>query len=264
MRLRPPAPRPSRARRPAATALALGWLAALVWALLAGGTTAYADDDSSSGLEVTVPVAAPSPTPTPTSTSTPSPSATSTPPAATAPDSRAGSVGSRDQHSGDAPQDDDAPSPAPTEPALRPTPGTGDPAAVDKDVYQPGGSVTVTAAGFDPGEQVQVVLYSDPLLIGNFSADQAGNVSVTFALPEQLLPGTHTVRLTGWASGHVAVAELLLAGEPLVTTDAAGGVPPWAWWAGGAAVLAGLALGGWRLVQVMRAPAPEPGEVGVA
>ncbi len=249
---RPTTPRPTRR---AARVVAAGWLTAVVWVVLASGVPAYADDNSNTSFTVTVPTASPTPAPSTTRSTTPGPGNQ------TRSNNQGRPAGGPGQQPG-SPEDDSTP--APTEPAIRPTPGTGDPAAVDKDVVEPGGSLTVTATGFDPGEQVQVLLYSDPFLVGNFSSDEAGDISVTFTVPHDLRPGTHTVQLTGWASGHVAVATFLLASGPLAPSGPSGGVPPWAWWVGGALVLAGLGYGGWRLVQVMRAPTPALGEVGAA
>jgi hypothetical protein len=214
-----------RAARPA---LIGGGIVALALATLLGAAPAHAEGGSTDpSVAVSVPAAQPRATTPPPVTPPASTPPASTPPAATA-------------------------APA-TEPTIPETPGTGDPAVVDKEMYRAGGSVTVTASGFTPGEQVQLVLYSEPVLIGNFSADAAGAVSIAFTLPEDLRPGTHTVRLAGWSSSHVAVAELLVGTAPGAVVASGGGVPTWLWWVGGALGLAGAGFGGVRVVRAMRA-----------
>lgn len=246
-----------RPTRRAASALAAGWMIALTGTVLATASMAYADDTATSGFAVTVPTASPTPTTTPPATTPP----TAAPPTTTTParQSASGTGNRAATNDGSA-----ADTPAPIEPAISPAPSDGDPAALDAEVYQPGSGVTVTASGFDPGEQVQAVLYSEPILLGNFSADANGDISVTFTLPEDLLAGPHTAQLTGWASGHIAVAKFLMGSAPLDSSGAAGSVPPWAWWVGGAASLAGLGYGGRRLWQVMRAPGPATAQVSAA
>lgn len=240
--------------------LAVGWLTALTWMTTAGAAPAHAEDNSTTGFSVVVPPASPTPTP---SESSPAPTDPPTSPQNPAPSRQSTPNTNHPSQNDDSDQEPDEPaSEAPTEPDIPSTPASGDPAALDQEVYEAGGSVTVTASGFDPNEQVQVVLYSDPILIGNFAADEAGDISVTFTLPKDLLAGPHTVQLTGWASGHIATAQFLLGTAPLASAGGTGGVPPWAWWAGGAVAAAGLAYGGWRVLQVMRAPARSGGVGG--
>jgi hypothetical protein len=233
-----------RAARPA---LIGGGIVALALATLLGAAPAHAEGGSTDpSVAVSVPAAQPRAT-TPPPVTPPA----STPPASTPPAATGGTGGKK---SGGTPAADPAPTAAPaTEPTIPETPGTGDPAVVDKEMYRAGGSVTVTASGYTPGEQVQLVLYSEPVLIGNFSADAAGAVSIAFTLPEDLRPGTHTVRLAGWSSSHVAVAELLVGTAPGAVVASGGGVPTWLWWVGGALGLAGAGFGGVRVVRAMRA-----------
>jgi LPXTG-motif cell wall-anchored protein len=82
--------------------------------------------------------------------------------------------------------------------------GTGvDGATVDKTTLAPGDELTVTGAGFTPGEQVEVWLHSDPSWMGTTVTDSAGVVSFTFELPLDLDPGQHHIELIGISSGLV-------------------------------------------------------------
>jgi hypothetical protein len=229
-----------------------------VGALALPAGAALADDaGDGTGLSVSIPASTGStPTPTPTST-TPS---ESTPAAATGGGTATGG-GSR---SGGAAAAADAGEEAgagatctPSEPTIPARPATavtsGVEAHVDQDLYLPGARVTATASGFEPGEQVQLVLFSEASLVGSFTADADGQVQAVFPVAEDTAPGTHTVQLTGWCGTAVAVVDVLV-GSTGGAAPAGQGVPPWAWWAGGGAGLLGLGVGGWKVVALLRGP----------
>lgn len=153
----------------------------------------------------------------------------------------------------------DAGTPAPSEPAIAKSPSTtAEKATVDKTAYFAGDTITVTADGFTPAEKVQIVLYSEPILIGNFPSDATGRVTQAFQLPKDLPAGAHTIQLTGWESKRVATVGILVASLSTVAAPDQQGVPPWAWWAGGALVALLAAAGTWWLVRTMRAPREVP------
>ncbi|PZQ89829.1 MAG: hypothetical protein DI534_08625 [Leifsonia xyli] len=148
----------------------------------------------------------------------------------------------------------------PSEPSIPQRPATdGAKATVDGDYFTPGSSVEVRAEGFDVGEQVQIVLYSDPQLVGNVTAGADGVLSHRFTLPDDLELGTHTLQLTGWASKRVALADVLVVASPAVSEtqrNAAFGLVNQLWWiVGGVLLLALLCVGSWWIVRAMRAPA---------
>ncbi len=60
-----------------------------------------------------------------------------------------------------------------------------------------GRSAIVEAAGLQPGSSVQVLLYSDPQVIGTGVADAAGNAAIATQIPGGLPPGQHTVMAVG-------------------------------------------------------------------
>jgi LPXTG-motif cell wall-anchored protein len=110
----------------------------------------------------------------------------------------------------------------------------------------PGGSVTVTARGFQAGESVQVWLYSTPTFVGRAVADAAGVVTATISVPAGLATGTHSVVLVGESSGLVWVGEFDVVAAGALATTGTSGV---AW----LAVVAGLVLAsGAGLVVVRR------------
>ena len=60
-----------------------------------------------------------------------------------------------------------------------------------------GRSAVVEAAGLMPGSDVQVLLYSEPMVIGTGVADGAGNASIATQIPGGLPPGQHTIMAVG-------------------------------------------------------------------
>ncbi|WP_167047002.1 hypothetical protein [Salinibacterium sp. ZJ454] len=236
-----------RARR-SATVFACGMLLASVLALTVGVSAAHAEDTAEGEMTVTVPTAAPTPT-TPPVTTPPvtTPPVTTPPVTTTTPKSTGGTTTPTPQET-----------PAPTEPAIPGAPAAnGAEAKVDGETYQAGASVVVTADGFTPGEQVQVVLFSDPQLIGNVAANADGTFEHSFALPDDLAAGRHTVQLTGWASKHIATADVFVTTGPLAADASVPVIPTAVWWVLG--ILAVLLLAGafWWVIRIMRAPTAE-------
>ena len=84
-------------------------------------------------------------------------------------------------------------------------PGGGSPGspsiAVSAGQVVAGGSVTVTASGFDPGETVDATLHSTPRPLGSFQADASGRVVAVVTIPTDLEPGMHRIELVGRRSG---------------------------------------------------------------
>lgn len=113
-----------------------------------------------------------------------------------------------------------------------------------------GGSVRIDAAALVPGELVDLELHSDPVLLGSFRADAAGELHETVTIPASTPAGSHVIVLRAAASG-TASSELEVlaaaapgagpgAGSDLASTGAALGPLPWA----ATALLFGLLLVG--------------------
>lgn len=73
----------------------------------------------------------------------------------------------------------------------------------------PGQEQVVTGGGFVPGEQVALVMTSEPVNLGVVLADADGRVDSTFTVPADTAAGTHTVTATGQA-GAVASATFVV------------------------------------------------------
>jgi len=63
--------------------------------------------------------------------------------------------------------------------------------------------VAVAAIGFVPGEALEFVFPSDPVVVGTATADARGTARLGFAVPDVEL-GAHTLRATGAAPQLVA------------------------------------------------------------
>lgn len=229
----------------------------LAGALLAAPAVAHADDANDNDVTVTVPVV-PSNAP-PVDDDIP---AGSIPPVKPpAPGTGGGGTGGGTTPTGTGAGTPTTETPAtasvctPAEPPMPTGAATsGDEASVDKDVYRAGEDVTATASGFAAGEQVQLVMFSEPTLVGSFTADDTGTVRAVFPVSDEALPGTHALQFTGWCEG-VAIADVLIGSGAIDTGSAASGIPVWAWWVAGALGVLVIAVGGWYVVRVMRAPA---------
>jgi hypothetical protein len=69
-----------------------------------------------------------------------------------------------------------------------------------------GDQVTASALGFQPGEQVTVVLHSTPRSLGAVSADHRGIATVAFTILDDDAVGMHEVVFTGPVTGTVSVS----------------------------------------------------------
>jgi hypothetical protein len=88
----------------------------------------------------------------------------------------------------------------------------------------PGAELTVTGAGFRPGESVSIA-FNGPT-VGTATADTSGNVTWTFTIPANLAAGQFGVTATGATSGTVTNATYtLVAGATPVATTAPTAAP---------------------------------------
>lgn len=104
---------------------------------------------------------------------------------------------------------------APTTPAPVRRPPCDDCRTLAGDEPVPAGSpLTLSFAGYQPGEQVTLVMRSTPVELGTFTADASGVVTATFRLPESAEAGSHSLTFSGALSGdHVVRFQLAAAQE---------------------------------------------------
>ncbi|MCZ2816730.1 hypothetical protein [Modestobacter sp. VKM Ac-2984] len=127
---------------------------------------------------------------------------------------------------------DGKPVPAPAPAAFVPgaTPNTPGIAATSStatsNVAAPGQEVTKTYKGFKAFEKVTLVLHSDPVVLGTYTADANGVITATFTLPAGTTLGTHTLALDGDAGSHFEETITLTAdGKALAYTGASVALP---------------------------------------
>jgi hypothetical protein len=81
-----------------------------------------------------------------------------------------------------------------------------------------GQEVTLTYTGFQPGEQVTLVMHSTPVELGTFTADAGGVVTATFTIPRSAESGAHTFSFSGPETGDHVVRFRLVATEEMAST----------------------------------------------
>lgn len=102
--------------------------------------------------------------------------------------------------------------PEPFEPPAEVPADAGDFAGPLPGSVAPGGQITIDEPGFVPGEEVVVVLYSDPKVLATVNADSTGRVLVSAAVPADTPPGAHTVVL--FSASKVVKAPLTVTALP--------------------------------------------------
>lgn len=94
-------------------------------------------------------------------------------------------------------------------------------ASVSDTTVPPGGSVTGSDRGNDPGEQVDGYVHSARVFVGSTVANSNGVATLTFTVPKSLPAGEHTLELVGETSGHVGTASFRVTSSG--STGASGG-----------------------------------------
>lgn len=80
--------------------------------------------------------------------------------------------------------------------------------SVTEDAVEAGSLLTYSGTGFDPGEQVKLVLHSDPVELGTVTASETGTVGGTVEVPAGTAAGRHTLVATGMTSEQSAQASV--------------------------------------------------------
>ena len=94
-------------------------------------------------------------------------------------------------------------------------PADADPIVGDVPARVPaGGHFTLTESGFVAGEEVNVVLYSDPVVLATVTADAQGTATATVRIPETTAPGDHTLVLFAESAVKSAALTVVAAQPP--------------------------------------------------
>ncbi|WP_166880066.1 hypothetical protein [Salinibacterium sp. ZJ450] len=225
-------------------------LGALLTVPLGAAHAVEGDEWAGPTLDVSIPTTSPSLQPTQQPTQKPTENVAPAPTETAAPANPGGSKGGAAAPAGTAAD------PAPTAPQA-PTPGQAPKTDADRAMLsttnpKPGQRATFTGTGYTPGEQVQLVIYSTPVVIASYPAGDDGRVVAEFDVPKDLAPGAHTAEATGWQSAHVTNVRFIIASDAAAfgeTDHPASGL----WWGlgiAGAVVLLGLLA--WWLLRMRR------------
>ena len=90
--------------------------------------------------------------------------------------------------------------PAPAAPAVK----------VSQTTVKPGGSDTVSAGGFIPGDTISITLHSKTVKVGTFKASPTGIVKFRFKLPKNFPAGRHTLVLRGKQSRYTITVKFMV------------------------------------------------------
>jgi hypothetical protein len=75
---------------------------------------------------------------------------------------------------------------------------------LSQDTVRAGERLAIDATGFAPGEQVEIVLHSTPVLLARLQADGGGAIHATVTIPADTTPGPHQLVLTGALAGPIS------------------------------------------------------------
>ncbi|CAD6005797.1 tyrosine-protein phosphatase [Agreia sp. COWG] len=90
------------------------------------------------------------------------------------------------------------------------------------DTLTSGSTVTISGSGFTPGAAYQIVVHSDPIVIGQATAAADGTVSASAVVPSSLPAGAHTVFLADAAGNAVSASlNITLASAPAASANLA-------------------------------------------
>ncbi|MFT4259349.1 MAG: hypothetical protein QM568_06955 [Microbacterium sp.] len=128
----------------------------------------------------------------------------------------------------------------PVEPTPTPTPsesGSALSGTVSPGIVAPNGTLTVTAAGFEANESIEIWLHSTPVLLHSGTTSADGTVSQTVTIPTDTVIDAHQIEIRGATSGSVFL-NLTVVEPTAVDTLAATGLNDGSvWMLGGAGAL---------------------------
>lgn len=91
--------------------------------------------------------------------------------------------------------------------------------SISTDSAAPGEEVTVAGTGFNPGETVDFIMHSEPVLLGSATADAKGVATLAFTVPSKADTGLHTIDLIGQTSGKTLRVALQVTQQSTTTTS---------------------------------------------
>lgn len=86
-------------------------------------------------------------------------------------------------------------------PSVNPQTGQRPGVSLSATQVRPGDSLTVKGMGGTPGEQVLIVLHSDPVQVGTAAVESDGTFQTAVVIPFDTAPGQHTIEVVGVSCG---------------------------------------------------------------
>lgn len=99
-------------------------------------------------------------------------------------------------------------------PSINPQTGQRPGVSLSATQVRPGDSLIVRGMGGTPGEQVRIVLHSDPVLVGTATVDTNGSFETTVVIPPDTVPGQHTIDVVGVSCGVTTSVPLTVVSGP--------------------------------------------------
>ena len=79
--------------------------------------------------------------------------------------------------------------------------------------------MTVSGTGFNPGETVDFIMHSEPVLLGSVTSDAKGVATLAFTVPAKAEVGLHTIDMIGQTSGKALKTSLQVTQQSTTTTS---------------------------------------------
>ena len=92
-------------------------------------------------------------------------------------------------------------------------------ATISTDAAAPGDKVTISGTGFNPGETVDFIMHSEPVLLGSVTSDAKGVATLAFTVPAKAEVGLHTIDMIGQTSGKALKTSLQVTQQSTTTTS---------------------------------------------
>ncbi|MFF4348671.1 LPXTG cell wall anchor domain-containing protein [Streptomyces sp. NPDC001530] len=95
---------------------------------------------------------------------------------------------------------------------------------VDDPTPDAGGTLGISATGFEPGQEVEVSLFSYQVVLGYFTADENGTVMGTVTIPASIDPGQHMLQLETTEEPMITLTRMIVVDPE--SSETPGPTPP--------------------------------------
>jgi LPXTG-motif cell wall-anchored protein len=96
---------------------------------------------------------------------------------------------------------------------------------VEPSTFAAGATVTVRGTGFQPNFSTRIDFNSVTVEIGSVTTDAAGNFQLQVTIPNDAVPGPHTISCNCDAEGNISSTDVTVSSTNATTTTTTGGGP---------------------------------------